>query len=66
MANHRISTNTSNSSVTAQDKTKRKTKETKKLNKINQFRISALQQVFLKISARPQTASAAETHLAVE
>jgi hypothetical protein len=60
MANYRVSTNTNNSDVTTKDKTK----ETTKTRKMNQFRFSALEQGFLKISVRLQTAFSAETRLA--
>jgi hypothetical protein len=59
VANYRVSTNTNNSSKTAQDKTNKQTNK-----KVVQLRPFKLKHDLLKISIDVQTALAADTHLA--
>jgi hypothetical protein len=65
MANYRLSTNTSNSHKTTQDKTNNKNynEKTTKQRKMDQLRFFTLRYDLLNISVRLQTALAAETHL---
>jgi hypothetical protein len=59
-ANYRVSSNTSNSNLTAQDKTNKKQQ---KQRKINPFRLLTLKKEFLKISLSLRTVFTVETHL---